>query len=110
MNSSLISVIIPAHNSSATFGEAINSMLNQTHKNVGVIIINDNSTDDIFAIAKAYEKKDVRVSTYSLSFDDPNRVNKRGRNINAGYSARNYGFEKVREEWITFQDADDTLQ
>jgi glycosyltransferase involved in cell wall biosynthesis len=103
----LISVIIPAHNNSADVGEAIDSLLDQTYKNLEIIIVDDNSTDGTLSIAKEYEKKDSRVFVYSLPFDDPNRVNKRGRNINAGYSARNYAFEKIHGEWITFQDADD---
>ncbi len=53
------------------------------------------------------EKNGTKFFYYKLPSDDANRVNKRGRNINAGWSARNYGFEKVHGEWITFQDADD---
>ena len=107
MNTPLISVIIPAHNNSATIGEAILSILGQTYKNLEIIIVDDNSTDDTLSIAKEFAKKDPRVSVYTLPFDDPRRFNKRGRNINAGYSARNYAFEKAKGEWITFQDADD---
>ena len=107
MNQPLISVIIPAHNNSSTIEEAINSIVNQTYKNLEIIVVDDNSSDNAFDIAKEFEKKDNRIKVYSLPFDDPNRVNKRGRNINAGYMARNYGFEKCNGEWITFQDADD---
>jgi glycosyltransferase involved in cell wall biosynthesis len=103
----LISVIIPAHNNSATIGDAVLSILDQTYRNLEIVIVDDNSTDDTFAIAKEFAKKDPRVSVYTLPFDDRHRFNKRGRNINAGYSARNYAFEKVKGEWITFQDADD---
>jgi len=107
MNNPLISVIIPAHNSSRTIDEAIISIINQTYKNLEIIIIDDNSTDDTLAIAKKFELHDKRVAVYSLPYEDKNRINKRGRNINAGYMARNYGFKKINGEWITFQDADD---
>jgi glycosyltransferase involved in cell wall biosynthesis len=107
MNQPLISVIIPAHNSQETIAAAINSILNQTYPNSEIIVINDNSTDDTMAVVRAIEERDPRVRCFSLPFDDPHRYNKRGRNVNAGYSARNYGFEKVNGEWITFQDADD---
>ncbi|TSD03475.1 MAG: family 2 glycosyl transferase [Parcubacteria group bacterium Athens0714_16] len=107
MNKPLISVIIPTHNNSSTLREAINSIINQTYKNLEIIIINDNSSDNTFDIAREFEKKDSRIKIYYLPFDDPNRVNKKGRNINAGYMARNYGFEKCNGEWITFQDGDD---
>lgn len=103
----LISVIIPAHNNEATIGDAISSMINQTWKELEILVIDDNSTDNTKNVVLDYVKKDARVFYHSLPFDDPNRINKRGRNINAGYMARNYGFEKVKGDYITFQDADD---
>lgn len=107
MNRPLISVIIPAHNSSATIGTAIDSILNQTYPNLEIIVIDDNSTDDTKKSVEKFAEKYGNIRYFSLPYDDPKRFNKRGRNINAGYMARNYGLEKVRGEWITFQDADD---
>lgn len=103
----LISVIIPAHNSSATIGTAIASILDQTYTNLEIIVVDDNSTDNTKAVVEAIAKENGNVFYYSLPYDDPHRFNSRGKNINAGYMARNFGFEKVRGEWITFQDADD---
>jgi len=103
----LISVIIPAHNNARTIRTAVESMTGQTYKNLEIIIIDDNSTDDTGKIVNEVGQRDKRISYYKLPYDDPHRINKRGRNINAGYSARNYGLEKTRGEWITFQDADD---
>lgn len=107
MDKPLISVIIPAHNSENTLGAAVDSILNQTYPNIEVIIVDDNSTDKTKEVAQKIALKDARVYYFALPFDDPHRFNKRGRNVNAGYSARNYGLEKVSGEWITFQDADD---
>ena len=107
MDKPLISVIIPAHNNSTTIREAIFSILNQTYRNLEIIIVDDNSTDDTLNVAKEFMKSDQRISVYALPFDDPQRFNKRGRNINAGYSSRNYAFKNVKGEWVTFQDADD---
>lgn len=104
----LISVIIPAHNNEATLGSAIDSILSQTYTHLEIIIIDDNSTDNTPGVAKQYEKHHENVKFYPLPYDDPHRVNKHGRNVNAGYMARNYGLEKTNGEWITFQDADDT--
>ena len=56
MSNPLISVIIPTHNNSSTLGEAVNSIINQTYKNLEIIIIDDNSTDSTFDIAKEFEK------------------------------------------------------
>lgn len=103
----LISVIIPAHNNGPVIGDAIRSILDQTYQNLEIIIIDDNSDDDTFEVASEFQKKYINVHCYKLPFVDPRRINKNGRNINAGYSARNYGLEKIKGEWITFQDADD---
>ncbi|MEK7553986.1 MAG: glycosyltransferase family 2 protein [Patescibacteria group bacterium] len=103
----LISVIIPAHNNEQTIATAIESMVKQTYTNLEIIVIDDNSTDDTKKVVRKLIERYENLFFYPLPFDDPNRFNKRGRNINAGYAARNYGFEKVHGEWITFQDADD---
>jgi len=103
----LISVIIPAHNNEKTIETAIRSILTQTWDNLEVLIIDDNSTDATKSVVENIIKEDSRLSYHTLTFNDPQRINKRGRNINAGYAARNYGFEKVNGEYITFQDADD---
>ncbi len=103
----LISVIIPAHNSSKTIEYAIISILSQTYPNLEIIVIDDNSTDNTREVVERLMRDSSNLKYYSLPYDDPDRINKRGRNINAGYMARNYGFEKINGEWITFQDADD---
>lgn len=103
----LISVIIPAHNSAQTMGVAVESIINQTYPNLEIIIIDDNSTDNTKNIVEMITKKHSNIKYYKLPYDDPNRFNKRGRNINAGYMARNYGLEQANGEWVTFQDADD---
>ena len=82
-------------------------MLTQTYPNLEIIVVDDNSTDNTEKVVREYETQNKKIQYYKLPYDDPNRVNKRGRNVNAGYLARNYGFEKARGEWITFQDADD---
>ena len=107
MNFPLISVIIPAHNNENTISVAIESISNQTYPNLEIIVIDDNSTDNTEIVVLELMGKHKNLSYYTDQFNDPNRLNKYGRNINAGYSARNCGFEKVRGEWITFQDADD---
>jgi glycosyltransferase involved in cell wall biosynthesis len=103
----LISVIIPSHNSEKTIATAIKSILDQTYENLEIIVVDDNSTDDTKKVVETIAEISPKVRYFKLPFDDPNRRGKNGRNINAGYMARNYGFEQVRGTWITFQDADD---
>lgn len=107
MSKELISVIIPAHNNEKTISAAIDSILAQTYQNIEIIVVDDNSADNTASVAKEYEKLHNKIKFYHLPYGDPHRVNKRGRNVNAGYMARNYGLEKARGGWITFQDADD---
>lgn len=103
----LISVIIPTHNNGTSIATAIQSMLTQTYPNLEIIVVDDHSTDTTAEVVKEISKKNSNVSYYLLPWDDPVRFSKTGRNINAGYLARNYGLTKARGEWITFQDGDD---
>jgi glycosyltransferase involved in cell wall biosynthesis len=108
MNKPLISVIIPARNSGETIGEALHSILNQTYQNIEVLVVDDNSTDTTKDVILSFCEKDSRVRYLCLDNDDPFRFDSKiNRNINAGYAARNKGFEHARGEFITFQDADD---
>jgi len=108
MNNPLISVIIPCHNNEKTLEESVLSIVAQTYKNIEIIIVDDFSTDTSVSIARQLVDTYKQVFAYQLPVEDPNRFNAHGRNINAGYSARNYAFTKINGDWITFQDADDT--
>lgn len=108
MNNPLISVIIPARNSSETIKTALDSITAQTYKNLEIIITDDNSTDNTKEVVFKFAQKDARIHYYALPEDDPERFDPTlNRNINAGYAARNFGFTKAMGELITFQDADD---
>lgn len=108
MNNPLISVIIPARNSSETIKTALDSITAQTYKNLEIIVVDDNSTDNTKEVVGELAQKDARIHYYALPQDDPKRFDPfLNRNINAGYVARNFGFTKVAGDLITFQDADD---
>ncbi len=91
---SLVSIIIPCFNTEKYIGEAIDSVLNQTYKNIEVLVVNDGSTDHSEEIIKSYLEKDKRVK---YIFQDNNGVS----------SARNKGLENADGEIISFLDADD---
>ncbi len=103
----LISVIIPSYNCAETIETAILSMINQTYKNLEIIVVDDNSTDSTDKVVAELAKKHSNIFYHKINEEDNFRVNKRGRNINAGWRARNYGFTKTHGGWIVFQDADD---
>jgi len=63
----LVSAVIAAHNEEIHIKECINSLLNQSYKNLEIIIVeNGNSDDKTLDIAKSYEKKDKRVKAFSI--------------------------------------------
>ena len=87
-----ISVIIPVFNGEATIRETIDSIVNQTFRDIEIIIINDGSTDATLETIK--EISDSRIKIFSYS--------------NAGLSAsRNRGISQATGEYISFIDADD---
>ncbi|MDH5442425.1 MAG: glycosyltransferase [Candidatus Nomurabacteria bacterium] len=103
----LISIIIPCYNNADTIDISLDSLINQTYKNLEIIVVDDNSTDDLYSTIKQYIKKDSRIKYIKNTDIDPYRINRIGTNINAGYSARNFGIQHATGDIITFQDADD---
>jgi len=88
----LVSVIVPCFNYGRFLGEALDSALGQTHKNVEVVVVDDGSTDDSVQVAGRYP---VKVVTQQ----------------NAGVAvARNHGAAQSRGELFVFLDADDVLE
>ncbi len=87
----MISVIIPTYNCSDYIIEAIESVLNQTYKDVEIIVIDDGSTDDTYKILKPYLHK---IKYIYQDNSGPSR-------------ARNVGIQEAKGEYIAFLDADD---
>ncbi len=89
-----ISVIVPAYNVRAYISEALDSLTQQTWADFEVLIVNDGSTDDTAEIAHLYCQRDPRFHLLSKS--------------NGGLaSARNWGIQHARGEFIALLDADD---
>ena len=90
---------MPVYNKEKYLGKAIESVLNQTHDNLSLSIIDDCSSDSSYSIAKKYKKQDSRISLYKNS-------------KNSGcYYSRNRGlFENLDDDWnfFTIHDSDDT--
>lgn len=88
-----VSIITPVYNCEDFIAETIQSILDQTHSNFELLLIDDNSTDDTIEIIK--------------SFNDPRIVLlKNGENKGAAFS-RNKGLSKATGDYIAFLDADD---
>lgn len=77
-----ISVIIPVYNVEQYLSDCLNSVVNQSYKNIEIIIINDGTTDGSLRIAREFAKKDKRILIISK--------------LNGGLSsARNMGLEVI---------------
>jgi len=94
--SDLISVILPAYNAEKTLAEAVTSTLNQTHKDLEVILIDDGSQDGTLALARDLAKIDPRIRVYA-------------RHHEGLPAALNYGLSQARGAWIARMDADDIM-
>lgn len=92
-----ISVIVPVYNGAKYLCNCLNSILNQTYKDIEIIIVNDGSTDETQDIINEYTKKyPQKIKSFIKE--------------NGGLSeARNYGINKSTGEYISFVDADDYL-
>ena len=93
-NSIKLSIIVPVYNSEKFLNKCINSLINQTIKNIEIILINDGSSDNSLNICNEFAKKDSRIKVFSQE--------------NSGQAtARNVGLDNATGEYITFTDADD---
>lgn len=90
----LVSVIIPVYNVEKYLEKCLDSIINQTYKNIEIICINDGSTDSSLEILRKYAEKDNRIKV----------VNQENKGLGA---TRNVGLEIAQGEFISFIDSDD---
>ncbi len=90
----LISVIIPCYNAEKCLSISLNSVREQSYKNLEIIIVNDGSKDGTLEVANKYASIDNRVRVITQE--------------NAGVSvARNHGVAACKGDYVMFLDADD---
>lgn len=93
----LVSVIVPVFNAEEYLDDCLISIINQTYKNIEIILVDDKSTDRSLDIAKKWQKLDVRIKIIPK---------KKNQGINP---ARKTGFENSIGEYIMFVDDDDII-
>jgi len=96
----LVSVIIPTYKRPKTLGRAIDSVLNQTYKNIELIVVDDNDPDT------DYRKDTEKVLNSYLTIDKRVKYIQHERNKN-GAAARNTGIRNSSGYYICFLDDDD---
>ncbi|MCR5420818.1 MAG: glycosyltransferase, partial [Lachnospiraceae bacterium] len=93
----MISVIIPVYNVKPYIERCLDSVINQSYKDLDIIVVDDGSNDGSESICEEYQKKDSRISVLHQQ--------------NSGLSvARNSGLDIARGEWVTFLDSDDWIE
>ena len=92
----LISVIVPVYNVERYLEKCVNSIVNQTYKNLEIILVNDGATDSSGDLCDKLAMIDNRIKVYHKE--------------NGGLSdARNYGVERATGEYVGFVDSDDYI-
>ena len=94
-----VSIIVPVYNSGKYLRSCINSLLNQTLKDIEIILVDDASTDDSLEILNCFKQ------------EYPNRIKvvQNSENSGAGYS-RNIGLKYASGKFIGFVDSDDYIE
>ena len=97
MNRGLVSIIIPVYNRAVFLEDCLDSVREQTWKELEVIVVDDGSTDRSREIIQKYGKLDSRFRLLTISHQGPS-------------AARNKGIEAATGEFLTFVDADDYVE
>ena len=91
-----VSIIIPVHNAEKYISNTLNSVINQTYKDIEIVCVDDGSGDNSLNILQRFQKKDKRIVV----------INQKNKGVSA---ARNLGLQKAQGEAIAFVDGDDLL-
>ncbi len=95
MDDLLVSVVMPVYNTARFLPETIESILNQTHRNIEFFVIDDASPDDSWEVIEAYARKDSRMVAIRNE-------------LNVGViRTRNKGVERASGKYVALMDGDD---
>ena len=93
-NNFLVTIVVPMYNVEKYIEKCLDSLINQTYKNIEILVINDGSKDNSLIIAERKAKEDNRIKIISQ--------------LNQGLSAaRNTGMDNAKGQYICFVDSDD---
>lgn len=93
----LVNVIVPVYNAEKFLNKSIGSVINQSYKNIKLILVNDGSTDNSEKICHKYALSDKRIKVIS-------QKNK------GSAAARNTGIRHATGDFVFFLDADDFIE
>lgn len=93
----LISVVVPVYNVEKYLNRCVESIVNQTYKNLEIILVDDGSTDSSPAICDEWAQKDNRIKV----------IHKKNGGLS---SARNAGIKALTGKYVCFIDSDDYIE
>ena len=92
----LVSVVVPVYNVEKYLRDCLDSIIQQTYKNLDIILVDDGSPDTCGQICDEYARNDTRITVYHKE--------------NGGLSdARNYGIARAHGDFLMFVDSDDVI-
>ena len=94
--SAVVSIIVPVYNSEKYLPDCVESLVNQSYKNIEILLVNDGSTDGSLMLCQKYQNKDHRIVV----------INSRHGGVSV---ARNLGIIKATGEYLAFVDSDDMV-
>lgn len=94
---SLISIIVPIHNTASFLSSCVKSIQNQTLSDIEIILVENASTDNSLEICHEFQKEDDRIKVVHIDKNDPS-------------TARIAGLNVASSDFIGFIDSDDTIQ
>lgn len=96
---SKVSIIIPVYNVEKYLSQCLDSVINQTYKDIEIICVDDGSTDNSLKILKEYAQKDSRICI----------ICKQNEGLGAA-SARNMGLDMAKGKYVSILDSDDFFE
>lgn len=93
----LVSIIVPVFNTEKWLSRCIESLINQTYRNIEILIVDDGSSDGSLVICKRYENADDRIIV----------LHQENKGVSA---ARNIALKRVKGDYIAFCDSDDWVE
>ena len=97
MKKPLVSIVVPVCNVEKFLGECLDSVINQTLKEIEIICVDDGSTDHSLEILREYEKKDSRIIVITKP--------------NSGYgNTMNVGTDAASGEYVGIVESDDYVK
>ena len=92
-----VSILIPVYNTSLYLNQCLDSIINQTYKDLQIVLIDDGSKDNSLAVCNEYASKDNRIEVFNQE--------------NQGVAiTRNHLLEKIKGDYFLFIDSDDWIE